>query len=206
MNWRIRQIVLGSVGGAAVAIAAVVAVTALAAPSAPQSVWGPAATDITGQFAALDDASLPAAPAAITSDFADIHAGIGTARQVGDNAYLASYDGGVCVVFEPGLSGCTDHLDQGVWLLSYMIRAYDSDTAPFNVNLFGVAEDGVSSITFSLADGATTSVPVVNNAFRTTLTDATFGEIENITVNSTEGRSALDPTHYFPKAALAVSP
>jgi hypothetical protein len=204
MNRR-RQIGLGVALGACMSVAAVAAVSAFgAAPHTGRPLAAP--TQIATQFAAVGNQSLPAAPAAIVADFADLHTGIDTPRQVGDNAYIASYNGAVCIVFKPGSSGCTDQLDHGVFLFGDMIRATDSEQAPFNVNLYGAAEDGISSLTVSLSNGTTTTIPVVNNAFRATVSDTTFSQIQGIAVDSSAGQSALDPRQYFPTSLPTFAP
>jgi len=206
MNRRNRQILLGVVLGACISVAAVAAAAAFGAQERTrQSVS--ASNDLAGQFAAVNNQNLPAAPASIEASLADIHAGSSTPRKVGDNAYISSYDGAVCVVFEAGSSGCTGQLDHGVWLLGDMIRASDSEQAPFTVNVYGIAEDGVSSLTVSLADGTTTAIPVVNNAFQASLANTTFSQIKGITVDASAGQSALDPSRYFPTpSAIAALP
>jgi hypothetical protein len=205
MKRRNRQILLGVVLGACVSVAAVAAVSAFgAAAHTEQSLGVP--TPIANQFAAVGNQSLPAAPAAIIANFAELHAGIGTPRHVGRDAYIASYNGAVCIVFRPGSSGCTDQLDHGVWLFGDMIRASDSEQAPFNVNLYGVAEDGVLSLTVALTNGKTRTIPVVNNAFRATFGNTMFSQIQGISVNSSAGQSTLDPRQYFPSSLPTFGP
>lgn len=194
MNRRSRQILLGITLGACVSVAAIAAVAALG--SSTQTRQTAPAANLAGGFSAVADQSLPAAPAAVASQFADIHTGISAPRQVGTHAYIASYGGAVCAVFNPGSGGCTDTLDHGVWLFGDMIRASDSEQAPFDLNIYGLAEDGVSSVTVSFADG-TTTIPVVNNAFWATFGNATFSQIQAITVGSSAGQAALDPARYF---------
>jgi hypothetical protein len=210
MNRR-RQILLGGVLGACLSAAAIAAVSAYGAArpyraAQPSGRALAAPTPVATQFAAIGDQGLPAAPATIVGDFADLHAGISTPRQVGDGAYIASYNGAVCIVFIPGSSGCTDQLDHGIFLFGDMIRATDSEQAPFNVNLYGVAEDGVTALTVTLSDGTATTVPVANNAFRVTLSDTMFGQIEGVAVDSTAGRSALNPSQYFPTSSPKFAP
>jgi hypothetical protein len=78
-----------------------------------------------------------------------------------------------------------------------MIRAYDSPTAPFNTEVYGLAEDGVARIEVSLG-GRTVMVPVHNNVFRTTLHDTSFSDITGVSVIRKDGRrSALDASRYF---------
>lgn len=205
MEKRNRQLLLGALVGLGVVLASVAAVAAFGASGHVARAFAPQSNvDIASHFAAFSDPTLPAAPAAITADFAEIHTGITAARQVGDGSYLADFNGAVCVVVKPGSSGCTDQLDHGVWLLGYTIRAFDSETAPFNVNLYGVAEDGISAISATLANGTTTTIPVVNNAFGTTLPNTTFSDIRALSVDTAAGQVALDPAQYFPAAAPAV--
>jgi len=200
-----RQVLLGVVAGAAASIAAIIAAAAFGGTS-QTAVSAPGQPDVTTHFSVLSDQAVPAAPASVVAQFEEIHPGISSARQVRSNASVASYDGAVCAVFEPGSGGCTAQLDHGVWLMGDMIRAYDSEQAPFNLNLYGVAEDGISLISISLADGSIRAIPVVHNVFWATLTNTTFNQIEGITVTSVSGQVSLDPANYFPVEAALASP
>jgi hypothetical protein len=84
-----------------------------------------------------------------------------------------------------------------------MGRAYDAETAPFNVHLYGFARDSVAAIRVTTSNGNITSVPVKHNAFQTTLTHTGFDDITAIEVVSTSGQlSEIDPRTYFPPATL----
>lgn len=184
---------------AAVLIAAGGSATAFAVHSLTQS-------PVTQGFSAVTDPALPEVTAStagvsphLASVFLEVFGRGYTARQVGDGMYLGERRDGLCAVVEHGEAGCTDHLDGDVWLMGDMIRAYDAETAPFNVHFYGFARDSVAAIRVTTSNGNVTSVPVRHNAFQTTLTHTGFGDISAIEVVSTSGQtSAIDPRSYFP--------
>jgi hypothetical protein len=118
--------------------------------------------------------------------------------------YLAAHDGVLCELVVPGSGGCTDRLDpSGVWLFGDMTRRYDSETAPFDVHLYGFAVDDVSSVDVT-ASGVTTSLPVRHNAFETTLRNVAFQDISAVRVVKASGDTLqLDPAAYFQRVPAA---
>jgi len=80
-----------------------------------------------------------------------------------------------------------------------MRRQYDAQTAPFEVNLYGFAHDGVTDLQVT-TPSATQKIAVVNNAFRGTLKTTTFDDITAIEVVYSTGRLArLDTASLFPQ-------
>jgi hypothetical protein len=149
--------------------------------------------DLASHFSALTESTLPQAPTEVTAMFAEIQQGIGPARALGNGVYLAADDKTICVVVLHGFGQCHDQsLDHGVWLQGTAISANDSSTAPFDVQLFGVAEDGTSSLVVTLANGDTTTIPIVNNGFRASIrtTASGFGDIRVISAVSADGQTA----------------
>jgi hypothetical protein len=126
------------------------------------------------------------------------------ARTVGPHMYLAEHDGILCELVVPGSGGCTDRLDpSGVWLFGDMTRRYDSETAPFDVHLYGFAVDDVSSVDVT-ANGVAASLPVRHNAFETTLRNVAFEDISGVRVVKASGDTLqLDPAAYFPRLPAA---
>lgn len=165
---------------------------------------------VTQGFSALTDPALPEitpSTAGVSPHLASVLLEVlgpdYTARQVGDGMYLGERSGAICGVVEPGSAGCEDHLDENVWLFGDMERASDAETAPFSVHFYGFARDSVAAIRVTTSNGNITSVPVEHNAFQTTLTHTSFGDITAIEVVSTSGQtSAIDPRTYFPSATL----
>jgi hypothetical protein len=160
---------------------------------------------VASQFAALDDSSLPGMPDSALRVLRSIHDWrYDRARTVGPKMYLAAHDGVLCELVTDGSGGCTDRLDpSGVWLFGDMTRRYDSETAPFDVHLYGFAVDGVSGIEVT-ANGVTTSLSVRHNAFETTLRNLSFSDISAVSVVKASGeRLRLDPAAYFPHMPLA---
>ena len=120
-------------------------------------------------------------------------------RQVGDGMFLGQEDGNLCEVVANGSGQCTDHLDGNVWFLGDMFRSSDAETAPFSVHLYGFARDNVAAVRITVAGGSVTSVPVQNNAFQTTLSNTSFGDITKVEVITTSGETtSIDPRRYFP--------
>lgn len=120
--------------------------------------------------------------------------------------FLAERGSDLCEAVTSGSAGCTDHLDGDVWLFGDELRAYDAETAPFNVHLYGFARDDVAAVRVTTSDGNTVTLPVAHNAFQTTLTNATFGDITAVDVEFTSGKtSSIDPRQYFPAAPPHVA-
>lgn len=213
-----RQIVLGFLSGL-VAIAAAVAVanatgihvqssSAAGPPSTPAPVPIPPSSTSVG-FSALNSPNLAGPPARVISELQSMHPGAyTTARQVGEGMFIADNNGAVCLWVDNGLGGCTDRLNAGdAWLAGDMGREYDSETAPFQVHLYGIARDSISSFAFTLANGQTITAPVTNNAFSVTVPNTAFSDIDGITENYTNGRAvALDPSVYYPQTLPVVKP
>jgi hypothetical protein len=178
---------------AVIAIAAVGAATALAVHALTQS-------PVTQGFSALDDPSLPPAPASVMRQFSYFGAGDIEPKEVGDGMYLGQRDGALCADVIHGFGGCEDHLDGDVWLQGDEGREYDAETAPFQVHLYGFARDDVATIRVTTADGTTVALPVVHNAFQATFKNTAFADITAIEVVYSSGQTtSLDPSKYFPK-------
>ena len=192
-----KEIVAGAIIGVLMVAVAVIALGAMGA-NAPRSEVTARTLANVDNFAALRDRSLPRPAAAVLAQFAAIHPGAeANARTVAPGLYIASWQGAPCAVVVGGAAGCTSSLDRGIWLMGDMIRAYDSPTAPFNTQVYGLAEDGVARIEVSLG-GRTVTVPVHNNVFRTTLHNTSFSDVTGVSViRKGGGRSALDASRYF---------
>ena len=197
MRKRAKEIIAGAIVGV---LTVVVAVIALGAMGANARHFGTSARAFAkaDRFAALTDRSLPRPAATVLAQFAAIHPGAeANARTAAPGLYIASWKGAPCAVFVGGAAGCTSSLDQGVWLMGDMIRAYDATTAPFNTQVYGLAEDGVARVEVLFGARAVTA-PVHNNVFWTTLRNTSFSDITGLTVIRKDGtRSALDASKYF---------
>lgn len=190
LSWRLPTRV--ALVAAVTAIAAVGTATAFAVRALTQS-------PVTQGFSALDDPSLPPAPASVMRQFSYFGAGDIQPKEVGDGMYLGQRDGALCAVVIHGFGGCTSNLDGDVWLQGDEGREYDAETAPFQVHLYGFARDDVATIRVTTADGTTVALPVVHNAFQTTFKNTTFADIAAIKVVYSNGQTtSLDPRKYFP--------
>lgn len=205
---RTRQIVLGVITGIlAVALAALVAhltgvrtgnAEAVGAP--PPATPLPAASgEVAAGFSALSDSSLRAAPQSAIVSLQSMHSGTyADAKAVQDGMYLATNNGALCAWVVGGFGQCTDRLNYGdVWLQGTEQRHYDSDSAPFDVHVYGFARDGISSIDVT-TKGATQSIPVVNNAFRATLDSTSFSDIVSVVkVYASGEKSPMETANQF---------
>jgi hypothetical protein len=186
LSWRLPTRVVLVV--AVIAIAAVGAATAFAVHKLTQS-------PVTQGFSALDDPSLPAAPASVRN----LDPGVYVTKEVGDGLYLGSHGNNLCAVAVHGFGGCTSQIDGDVWFQGDEGREYDAETAPFQVHLYGFARDDVASVRVTTADGKTVTLPVVHNAFQTTLKNTTFAEITAMEVVYNSGQTTnVDPSKYYP--------
>lgn len=184
---------------AVVAIAAVGAATAFAVRVLTQS-------PVTQGFSALDDPSLPPAPASVMRQFSYFGAGDIEPKEVAAGMYLGQRDGALCADVIHGFGGCTDRLDSDVWLQGDEGREYDAETAPFQVHFYGFARDDVAAIRVTTRDGTTVSLPVTHNAFQTTFKNTTFADIAAIEVVYSSGQTtSLDPSKYFPKLPATLT-
>jgi hypothetical protein len=205
MRKHAKEIIAGAIVGVLTVAVAVIALGAMGA-NARHSGTSARALAKADSFAALADRSLPRPSAGVLAQFAAIHPGAeANARTAAPGLYIASWQGAPCAVVADGAVGCTSSLDQGVWLMGDMIRAYDSPMAPFNTQVYGLAEDGVAVVQVFL-DGRTMTVPVHNNVFRATLRNTSFSDITGLTVIRKDGmRSALDAARYFTPPHSAVA-
>jgi hypothetical protein len=197
MRKHAKEIIAGAIVGILLVVVAVIALGALGA-TARHSGTSARALARADSFAALADRSLPRPSAGVLAQFAAIHPGAeANARTAAPGLYIASWQGAPCAVVAGGAAGCTSSLDQGIWLLGDMIRAYDSPTAPFNTQIYGLAEDGVARIDISLG-GRTVTAPVHNNVFRSNLHNTSFSDITGVSVVREDGtHSTLDASRYF---------
>jgi hypothetical protein len=197
MRKHAKEIVAGAIVGVLTVVAAAVALGAMGANTRHS---GTSARTVANadRFAALGDRSLPRPTAAVLAQFAAIHPGAdANARTAAPGLYIASWRGAPCAVVAGGAAGCTSSLDHGVWLMGDMIRAYDSPTAPFTTQVYGLAEDGVAGVDVSLL-GRTVTAPIHNNVFRVNFRSTSFADITGVSVIRTDGtRSALDASRYF---------
>jgi hypothetical protein len=197
MRKHAKEIIAGAIVGVLTVAVAVIALGAMGA-NARHSGTRALALANADRFAALADWSLPRPSAGVLAQFAAIHPGAEkNARTAAPGLYIASWQGAPCAVVAGGAAGCTTSLDQGVWLMGDMIRAYDSRTAPFNTQVYGLAEDGVARIDISLG-ARTVTAPVHNNVFRSNLHNSSFSDITGVSVIHRDGtHSPLDASKYF---------
>ena len=193
-----RAIALVAAAGAVAAASAVVAITAHSAPP------------VTAGFSAIDDRSLPPASDAhdpslpapaqsILDMFRELGPGPYEARRVGEGMYLGRRGDALCAVVVDGSSQCTDRLSGDLWLQGNMRREYDAQRAPFEVDFYGFARDGVTGVRITTANGRVTDVPALYNAFRTILRNTSFGDIAKLEVVYSSGKTTdLDPRAYYP--------
>jgi hypothetical protein len=213
-----RQAVLGVISGiGAIAAAIVVANVAgihiqsssAAGPTNnPAPVPIPPSSTSTG-FSALNSASLSPPPGEVIAKLQSMHPGTyASARRVGDGMYIAENNGAICMWVDNGLGGCTDRLNAGdAWLAGDMGREFDSETAPLQIHLYGIARDTVASFSFVLENGSTVTAPVTNDAFSVTVPNTAFSDIRAITENYADGRAvALAPSTYYPQTLPVVKP
>ena len=187
-------------------VAATAAVVVAAGTATAFAVRALTRAPVTEDFSALSDSTLPL----ISPTTPGIAPQVGqffreqlgsdyTARQVGDGMFLAQQGADLCEAVTNGAAGCTDHLDGSVWLFGDQVRAYDAETAPFDVHFYGFARDSVTAVRVTTSEGDVISLPVVHNAFQTTFADMTFDDISAIDVVSTSGQTtSLNPRLYFP--------
>jgi hypothetical protein len=197
MRKHAKEIIAGAIAGVLTVAVAVIALGAMGA-TARHARTGALGLAKAPSFAALADWSLPRPSPRILAQFAAIHPGAdANARTAAPGLYIASWQGAPCAVVAGGAAGCTSSLDQGVWLLGDMIRAYDSLTAPFDTQVYGLAEDGVDRVEILLG-GRTVTAPVHNNVFHATLRNTSSSDIIALTVIRKDGtRSAVDASKYF---------
>jgi hypothetical protein len=182
-------------------VAGVVSFAALRGSASSSS--GPARTDkhaasmasqpdatVASGFSVLADPAVPAAPERVIAGLREMHAGsYADARDVGRGMYLATNNGTLCAWVDSGFAECTDSLNHGdVWLHGTMIRETDSETAPFEVDLYGFARDSVEAVQVVTSDGVVHRLPVTNNAFRATLGQTSFGDLASIRAVYSSGR------------------
>ena len=208
MSTRVKQVLAGSASAiAAVAIAVLTASVfgfhvgtsaagRLDVGTPIVSVGGDASRGIS----ALNRPDIPVAPASVVGQLRSLHEGTyADAKTLGPGIYLASNNGAVCAWISDGFGQCVESFNfDDVWLEGDQRREYDSPSAPFEVNLYGIARDGVRSLRITTQDDKTRSVQVVNNAFRTTLKGMTFAEIAGVDKVYATGQSVhLDTSALF---------
>ena len=173
-------------------------------PAAAQQ--GPAVSAQPGDpgqgFSVLHNARADGAPPAVIQEWQSMHAGsYADAKTVAAGMYLATNGDSLCARVEKGFSACTgSDLNAGdAWLQGDMVRTSDSESAPFEVNLYGFARDGVSAIRVSPASGKPIDLVVANNGFRGTLDATSFSDITGLALVYASGKTvSLDPSNYFP--------
>jgi hypothetical protein len=187
------------------------AVAAVAGASAGVAITAHSTPPVTAEFSAIDDPSLPRAsdtydpslpaPARSVLDmFRELGPGPYEARRVGEGMYLGRRGDLLCAVVIGGGSQCTDRISGDIWLQGTMRREYDAETAPFAIDFAGFARDGVSSIRITTVNGGVTDVAVRHNAFRATLKNTSFGDIDKLEIAYSSGKTIdLDPRGYFPQ-------
>jgi hypothetical protein len=203
MRKHAKEIIAGAIVGVLTVAVAVIALGAMGA-NVPHTGVTARTLANADSFAALRNRSLSRPSAAVLAQFAAIHPGAeANARTAAPGLYIGSWQGAPCAVVVGGAAGCTSSLDGGIWLLGDMIRAYDSPAAPFNTQVYGLAEDGVARIDVSVGGRAVTA-PVHNNVFRVTLHNTSFSDITGVSVIRKDGgRSALDASRYFAVPSIA---
>jgi hypothetical protein len=109
-------------------------------------------------------------------------------RRAGQGSYVAIRSDGIpCLsqhttlecftAFEPG--GVATSLSDG--------RVQDSEVAPFEITINGIAVDGVSTVSFHLNDGVSVNASVSNNTFSATIPGHTVNDLSGYTVTGSNG-------------------
>lgn len=125
-----------------------------------------------------------------------------TIRQIGADSFMAlRSDGSVCLSQRTTLNCYTGYEAGGIATTIGDGRAWDSESAPFNVVIDGIARDGVTAVTFRLFDGSSVRAPVANNAFKLTVPDHLATDLAGYSVSTSRGLfEHTFPAGHFPKA------
>lgn len=149
------------------------AASAAPRPAIAKAAPAPAPSGLLSQISALT--SLPAAPQSAAARISDVADGANrivasSVRQASPEIILARRSDGYPCLATPSFSGCfRAWFSGGVDFHSSYVRQTDNPASAFNLTVAGVAADGVSAITFTLADGTSVPVAVKNNVFSTTV-------------------------------------
>jgi hypothetical protein len=164
--------------------------------------------------AAIDQATV-AAPAAIAAKFSNMTLGAASfqsgARTLRPGFYGAvRTDGAPCFYADYGDRGgrgfcLASFMGQPILTVPTIIRQYDSETAPFDMFISGLARANVRSVTFTLQDGRSVSTDVVHGVFTVRLSNTQPGDVSSVSITYKSGRStALTPLeNYVPTHAPA---
>jgi hypothetical protein len=196
-----------------------VLVVALAVVTAVARFGGATAANATGNdggsaelVAAIDQATV-AAPAAMAAKFtnmtlgaASFHSGVRTLRPGFYGAVRT--DGAPCFYADYGERGgrgfcLASFMGQPILTVPLVIRQYDSEAAPFDMFVSGLARANVRSVAFTLRDGRSVSTDVVRGVFSVRLANTQPGDVASVAITYRSGRStALTPLqNYVPLAA-----
>jgi hypothetical protein len=132
---------------------------------------------------------------------------LSSVRRAGPGSFIAARSDGlpclaqratlVCfTAFEPG--GIATSLSDG--------RVQDSESAPFQVLINGIAEDGISTVSFNLRDGSSAQAAVINNAFSVTIPNHVLNDLSGYTVTRSDGTqtSYTYPSGEFSSGSMAT--
>jgi len=105
----------------------------------------------------------------------------------------------VCfTAFEPG--GIGTSLRDG--------RVQDSENAPFEVSIDGIAEDGITTVSFNLRDGSSAQANLANNAFSLTIPKHVLNDLTGYTVtrsNRTQTSYTYPSGEFSPGSMAALN-
>jgi hypothetical protein len=145
-----------------------------------------------------------AAPAAIAEKFsnmtlgaASFHSGVRTLRPGFYGAVRT--DGAPCFYADYGDQGgrgfcLASFMGRPILTVPLIIRQYDSETAPFDMFVSGLARANVRSVTFTLRDGRSISNDMVAGVFTVRLPNTEPGDVSRVSITYKSGRStALTP-------------
>jgi hypothetical protein len=187
---------------------------ALAVVGAVAHLGGVGAAKATGNdggsaelIAAIDQAGV-AAPAAIAAKFANMtlgaasfHSGVRTLRPGFYGAVRT--DGAPCFYAAYGERGgrgfcLASFMGQPILTVPLVIRQYDSEAAPFDMFVTGLARANVRSVAFTLRDGRSVSTDVVRGVFSVRLGNTRPGDVTSVAITYRSGRStALTPLQNY---------
>ncbi len=113
---------------------------------------------------------------------------LASVRRAGPGSFIAvRSDGLPCLSQRSTLVCFTAFEPGGVGTSLSEERVQDSGSAPFDVMIDGIAEDGVSAVSFDLRDGSSVQAAVANNAFSVTIPDHVLSDLAGYTVTRSNG-------------------
>lgn len=113
---------------------------------------------------------------------------LASVRVAGPGSFLAVRSDGLPCLSQHSTLVCYTAFEQGgIGTSLSEERVTDSESAPFEVMIDGIAEDGISAVSFNLRDGSSVQAAVDNNAFSATIPDHVLSDLAGYTVTRTNG-------------------